>query len=190
MQMMPPVIEEQRSVRHQRVLKWRPFVAIVAILIIGIPLLAACSVKRPPPTPKPETPTSATQQNAVRPSQTPLPALVNIPFPSQSVVYPANWPGELRYPAPFVPVEVHALPDSSSGPSLYTTKMRFQGDTQAALSQLSAFFSAAGWQLSRDDLGGNTWNVGLRKNNAQGYFVIEPDPNMPNGTRAIVTISF
>ncbi len=57
------------------------------------------------------------------------PPFQNVDFPTQIVAYPADWPGDLHYPAQFTAVEVNsgALPDGTT--QSWIAKLRFAGNT-------------------------------------------------------------
>ena len=76
------------------------------------------------------------------------------------------------------------------GPTLYTAKLRFQGSAGDAAQQLSAYFSAAGWQAMATDLGAGASSVVItRPDGASGFLVVDPEPGNTGASRIVVTAS-
>lgn len=118
------------------------------------------------------------------------PPFQNVEFPTQAVAYPADWPGDLRYPSQFTAVEVNtgALPDGTT--QSWIAKLRFSGNTTTAAQLLTAFYTAKGWQVSQRDLGGGALLLTLDKESkkSSGFLVIDADAANPAATQVLATI--
>jgi hypothetical protein len=155
----------------------------------------------------PANPTSAISTRAVLPAGTPtstpeyltiagspvpttVPPLNTLPFLGSPVAYPPDWPGDLRLPQLFVPLEVTSGTYLDGKTQAWAMKLRYRGTRQGAEADLIAFYQQRGWATERLETRSGTTVIGIRRNNGQqtGSFVLSADPDDPAATRIIGTI--
>ncbi|MBP6569352.1 MAG: hypothetical protein KA270_19405 [Saprospiraceae bacterium] len=117
------------------------------------------------------------------------PPLENVDFPSEQIVYPPDWPDEIRFPKEFVLVDYSSglLPDNSK--EGWSTKLRFYGNPSDAVKEASSYMEDKGWiVLQNDKLDSGGYLLLLQNEQGTGAIVIDPDPGNPSQTIIITTI--
>jgi hypothetical protein len=115
--------------------------------------------------------------------------LTAVPFPSEPIQYPADWPGDLKFPKEFVLVDSASgtLPESTA--KGWSAKLRFQGKPSEAVTAISGFFEEKGWTIVENDrLDSGGFLLLLRHEQGEGIVIVDTEPSNSSHTLLIATL--
>lgn len=135
------------------------------------------------------TPT-ATLMPTTDPLPTLPPPLARANFPKQAISYPQDWPTELRFPQEFVVVNTASGPSADGAVQIWTLKLRFAGNADAATEAMLTFLASRGWNAQQSVLSSGTHVVTIERNNGAngGGFEADTDPDDPASARILIAV--
>lgn len=134
--------------------------ALLSLTVLIALLLASCSggdsrAQAPVDPTATAEPARATVEPLVMPELPTLaPPLVPLQIPNSPVDYPADWPGVLRLPDDFVPVDLASGSLPGVDDPEWSAALRYTGPPLDAADALTVHFERQGWSVVSRDFGG------------------------------------